>query len=244
MKPNLPEWQIRAAASKRGKKRPAQAEVMKKLHQEGKLRQTAEQRAPALAKLHAQTRRNHPRGMLGKHHSPETRARLSEQRRGKKKNLTAYGRQALSDRASRMMQARLAAKGHVYSRSTQGWFRIEGEDYYFRSSWEVIYARYLQWLRARGDIYHWAYEVDTFWFEAIRRGVRSYTPDFKVTEKTGAIVYHEVKGWLDPKSKTKIARMARYHPDVKLIVIRKEELAAVKKWERLFPEALPVNKPE
>lgn len=33
------------------------------------------------------------------------------------------------------------------------------------------------------------------------------------------MIYHEVKGWMDDRSKTKIKRMRIYYPDVKLIVI-------------------------
>ena len=56
-------------------------------------------------------------------------------------------------------------------------------------------------------------------FEAIRRGVRSYCPDFRITKNNGAVEFHEVKGYMDSKSNTKIKRMAKYYPDVKLIVV-------------------------
>lgn len=70
----------------------------------------------------------------------------------------------------------------------------------------------------------WEYEPDTFWFEKIKRGVRSYTPDFKIVHKDGTVEYHEVKGWMDKKSQTKIKRMAIYHPEIKLVVLMKPEL--------------------
>ena len=38
-------------------------------------------------------------------------------------------------------------------------------------------------------------------------------------ENDGSEVYHEVKGWMDDRSRVKIKRMARYHPDVSLVVI-------------------------
>lgn len=100
-----------------------------------------------------------------------------------------------------------------------GWREIAGRRIYFRSLWEANYARYLQWLKAQGAIVEWEHEPQTFWFEKIRRGTRSYLPDFRVTENNGLIVYHEVKGWMDPRSKTKIKRMALYHPTVALLVI-------------------------
>jgi hypothetical protein len=103
-----------------------------------------------------------------------------------------------------------------------GWRNIHGRRIYFRSAWEANWARYLEWLRQRGDIEAWEHEPTTFWFEKIKRGVRSYLPDFAVIERGGKIVYHEVKGWMDPKSATKIKRMRIYHPAVNLIVIDKK----------------------
>ena len=56
-------------------------------------------------------------------------------------------------------------------------------------------------------------------FEAIKFGTRSYRPDFKIYNNNGTIEYHEVKGYMDAKSKTKIKRMAKYYPKIKLIII-------------------------
>jgi hypothetical protein len=108
-----------------------------------------------------------------------------------------------------------------------GWREVAGRRIFFRSMWEANWGRYLQWLKDRGGIVEWEHEPETFWFEKIRRGTRSYLPDFRVTERNGSIVYHEVKGWMDDRSKTKIARMARYHPKVKLIVIEKKQYHSV-----------------
>lgn len=134
------------------------------------------------------------------------------------------------------MAERIRTKGTVYSRSQSGWYTIGDQRHFFRSSWEVIYARYMQWLLFQGKIIRWEYEPETFWFEKIRRGVRSYTPDFRVTDRHG-VSYHEVKGWMDPKSITKIKRMALYHPNTKLIVIDKAAYKPVADFERLYPEA-------
>jgi hypothetical protein len=100
---------------------------------------------------------------------------------------------------------------------------------YFRSRWEANYARYLELLRQHGKITSWDHEPETFWFNGVKRGCVSYLPDFKVTMPDGSIEYHEVKGWMDAKSKTKIKRMAKYHPSVKLIVIATKEYNALKK---------------
>lgn len=97
------------------------------------------------------------------------------------------------------------------------WRKIGGKRIYARSRWEANYARYLQFQKDHGIIVDWQHEPQTFWFEKIKRGVRSYTPDFLVTFKD-CIEYHEVKGWFDARSKTKIKRMATYHPGVTLRV--------------------------
>ena len=124
---------------------------------------------------------------------------------------------------------------YVYSRTTKGWVEFpEGKKYYFRSKWEMNYARYLQWLKEKKEIKDWTYEEDTFWFKNIKRGVMSYTPDFKLTNNDNSIVYHEVKGWMDNKSKTKIKRMTKYYPRIKLTIIDESVYKSIKKFGRLF----------
>lgn len=90
---------------------------------------------------------------------------------------------------------------------------------YFRSRWESNYARFLNLLVAQKKIGAWEYEPTEFWFDAIKRGTRSYKPDFKVIHLDGSHEWHEVKGWMDPQSKTKLARMAKYFPSEKVVVI-------------------------
>lgn len=93
---------------------------------------------------------------------------------------------------------------------------------FVRSSWEANYARYLNWLIEQGEIEKWEYEVDTFEFEPIKRGTRFYTPDFKIFNNDGSVEYHEVKGYMDSKSKTKLKRMAKYYPDIEIVLIDKD----------------------
>jgi hypothetical protein len=50
-----------------------------------------------------------------------------------------------------------------------------------------------------------------------------------VTENGGQVVYHEVKGWMDAKSKTRLKRMAKYYPHVSLIVIGEKEYRQISK---------------
>ena len=107
----------------------------------------------------------------------------------------------------------------VHGSWKSGWREIGGKRIYARSRWEANYARYLQWLKERSEIIEWEHEPETFWFEAIKRGSRSYLPDFRVTIKSGEVEFHEVKGWMDRRSRTKLKRMKKYHPTVSVRVI-------------------------
>lgn len=108
----------------------------------------------------------------------------------------------------------------VYSRTAKGRRNDLGSPF-FRSSWEANYARFLTYCKLE-----WEYEPTTFWFHKIKRGVRCFTPDFLVPSLNE---YHEVKGWMDAKSRTKLKRMAKYYPKVKLIVIDKAWFADANK---------------
>jgi hypothetical protein len=90
---------------------------------------------------------------------------------------------------------------------------------FVRSGYEANYARYLRFLQANGSILSWEYEPKTFVFEGIKRGIRAYLPDFRVVPEQGIHEWHEVKGWMDPKSKTRLARMKKYYPKEKVILI-------------------------
>ncbi len=111
-----------------------------------------------------------------------------------------------------------------------GWREIGGIRKYYRSRWEANYARYLNWLVAKKQYFtRWAHEPRTFWFPEIKRGVRSYLPDFEVERLDGTIEYHEVKGYLDHKSVTKLRRMAKYYPEIKLVLINRVNYMSIAK---------------
>lgn len=156
--------------------------------------------------------RQHPRGMLGKKHKMAVRIRLS--------SINAARWAAMS----KDQKIRLVENQKVSWKS--GWREIGGVRCFYRSRWEANYARYLEWLKQRGEITSWEHEPETFWFEKIRRGTRSYLPDFKV-EQRGRVTYHEVKGWMDRRSKTKLRRMAKYYPSVVLVLVEKKQYKAI-----------------
>jgi len=157
----------------------------------------------------------HPRGMLGKNHTKESCDQMSVARIGTKFNAA---------RTLKIMKTRFARYGTTSPNIKRGswksaWREIGGRRIFARSRWEANYARYLEWLKVNGQIKEWEHEPETFWFVGIRRGCCSYLPDFKVTENNGTVGFHEVKGWFDARSKTKIKRMAKYHPTVSLRII-------------------------
>lgn len=143
-------------------------------------------------------------------------------------------------RSEKMYQAALKSGSLGSPKSKRGnwkaqWREIGGKRNYYRSAWEANYACYLQWLKERGEIQDWEHEPETFWFEAIKRGVRSYKPDFRVWENNGQSNLHEVKGWMCSRSKTTLKRMAKYHPQETIVLIQEKQYKAISKHKALIP---------
>lgn len=198
-------------------------------------------REKALQKMQAQNKICHPKGMLGKTHTEEYKRQMSE--RVKKEwqdpdstfNSEQF-RQKRSDIMSKQMIEKYKSNSENHSRG-HGGRRSDLNGLYLRSSWEANYARYLNFLIKHKNIYKWEYEPDTFYFENIKRGTRSYTPDFKIwkTEKSEPY-YVEVKGWMDQKSKTKLSRMKKYYPNIRIVLISEPEYNEIKnKLSALIP---------
>jgi hypothetical protein len=177
----------------------------------------------------------HPRGMLGKPQSDKCRVAVSKASTARWEAMTPDERSLHTMNAQKAWRAGgNSARQRGESTWKGGWREIGGQRCYFRSRWEANYARYLQWLVERKQIVSWEHEPVTFWFEKIKRGTRSYLPDFRVTENGGAVIFHEVKGWMDSRSKTCIARMRIYHKAVKLIVIDKKRYRAIEVTVRMM----------
>lgn len=66
-----------------------------------------------------------------------------------------------------------------------GWYK----GIYFRSGWEISYAKHLDLLVMAGEIKSWRFEPERFLWQG-----GSYLPDFEVTLPNGKVEYHEVKG--------------------------------------------------
>lgn len=215
------DWQARAAQSKVGKKRPDQALVIKKLHEDGKLKKTEAQKAAISEKAKKRLKENpHPRGMLGKKHSAETKARFSDI---SKKRFAEMSEDKKFEKLKKMLETK-AKNGTLVNPRIKttwkgGWRTIGTEEKFYRSRWEANYARFLEWQKNNSAITDWKHEPRTFWFEGIKRGCVSYLPDFWVLKPDGSEEYHEVKGWMDDRSKTKLKRMKKYHPLVTLVLV-------------------------
>lgn len=113
---------------------------------------------------------------------------------------------------------KIPGKNRIF-RANQSWHEIAGRRIFFRSDWEMRVAKHLQLLKEQGEISEWEHEPQTFWFEEIKRGTRSYLPDFKVTRPCGIHYWVEVKGYFDRKSWTKIKRFKKYYPEEQLVIL-------------------------
>ena len=67
--------------------------------------------------------------------------------------------------------------------------------------------------------------------------VRSPTNDFRVHYRNDPRPeYIEIKGWTTAKDRTKWKRMAKYHPQIKLIVIAEKDYRQIQnKWSSALP---------
>jgi hypothetical protein len=180
-------------------------------------------------------KKGHPKGMKGKRHTDEIKKASSVRSVKMWEDKSSYVnsdeyRQKLSDRASKESNLRLSENASsIYSRVKHGTIVIGGREIFVRSSWEANIAAYFEFLKQNKQIKEWEYEPTTFWFDKIKRGVRSYKPDFLITNNDESQYYEEVKGWMDDKSKTKLNRMRIYYPNIDIRVLGKDRYAAISK---------------
>lgn len=167
--------------------------------------------------------RPHPRGMAGKKHTPETLAKVGDTSRRNWVHAKETGTGLMSPEVRAARRARATARaqqrspGESYSRARRG-KRPDIGPWFFRSSWEANYARFLQLLERLGKIERWEYEPERFVFP-VTSGPASYLPDFKVWDKEDGVYFVEIKGWYDLKSKQRFGLMHRYRPDVPIRLV-------------------------
>jgi len=146
---------------------------------------------------------------------PDIRAKLSKPRRPK----SLERRIAHSDLLKGRMPKNILNGNRKFGNVQRGHYDCSKGEMFFRSKWEANYALYLDFLVKQGEIKNWMYEEDTFMFERIKLGTRSYTPDFKIFNNDETVEYHEVKGYMDQRSKTKLKRMYIYYPEIVIILV-------------------------
>lgn len=121
----------------------------------------------------------------------------------------------------------------MFDNIQRGEYLIGDKEMYFRSKWEANYALYLDFLKKQKEIQDWAYEVKIFEFP-VKHGTTRYMPDFQVIENSGEITYREVKGYMTSKAKTQLKRMAKYYPNIKVILEGAEQMKALNKYKKLL----------
>lgn len=147
----------------------------------------------------------------------------------KRQPFTEARRQEMSDYRAGMMPRNMLYGNSAYPNIQRGDYDINGTVIYFRSKWEANYALYLDFLVGQGQIKKWEYEAEVFVFHEVQFGTRSYRPDFRITNNNGSIEYHEVKGYMDGRSRTKLRRMKKYYPKVKIILVERDSYMDIKK---------------
>ena len=96
---------------------------------------------------------------------------------------------------------------------------VGGKHYKFRSKLECNWAKYLQFLKESDEIADWRYEQTTFLFPDETRGAKQFLVDFDILNNDWTLEYHETKGWLQGKDVMKFKRVAKYRPEVKIMLI-------------------------
>lgn len=173
----------------------------------------------------------HPRGFLKRHFSKETREKISKKSKEMWKKMSIEERISLTDK---QITAKIKKYGtsFISKRTKCSWKsgirKITDRKIFFRSRWEANYARYLEHLKQNKKIKEWKHENKIFWFKDFKDNCKAYLPDFEVFLNNGKTEYHEVKGWYDKRSKTKIRKMRKEYPSVTLKLIREKQYKKIK----------------
>lgn len=178
---------------------------------------------------------NHPKGMLGKHHTDEVKKIISKCSIENFKKLTENQK---TKRIQKILQTRYKNEiknnshrelSRVKASWKQGYRFVGGKDRFFRSSWEFNYALYLQYLKDNEQIKEWYYEPEIFYFKESKNNCYAYKPDFKIINNDNSFYFVEIKGWMDSASKNKIENMKVFYPEIKLVVVDSEKFNKFKK---------------
>jgi len=175
----------------------------------------------AMSRLKERWSRTVPPSHKGHRHTKETKEAMVKSSKDYYNSVISDGTDSI--RVQKILKTKMERYGSLTLGGRQrkwktGYRTVGGKTRYFRSTWEANYARFLGYKLQSGEISAWEHEVESFWFED-KTYTHTYLPDFKVWFNDGHIEYHEVKGWLDARSQSKIDKMAKEYPAVKLIII-------------------------
>jgi hypothetical protein len=159
---------------------------------------------------------------------PEIKSLLSQLNSRKRRPMSDKHKSKISTAHMGKMPSNMRFSGQ-YPNIQDGWYTINGKNIYFRSKWEANYSLYLDWLIKQKQIEKWEFEAEKFVFDKINFGTRSYLPDFKIWNLDGTTYFVEIKGYMDSKSKTKLKRMARFYPKIKIELVQAKEYNDLKR---------------
>jgi len=125
--------------------------------------------------------------------------------------------------SARELRAMAARKGILPPNSpavpSKGTKAPSGPWHPFRSKWELEYAKYLDVMKAAGQIRDWAYEGEHL---DIGIGAR-YTPDFRLVCFDGLIQYREVKGYKREAAMVRLKVAAKLYPQYTFVLVTKKD---------------------
>ncbi len=170
----------------------------------------------------------HPKGYSGHKHSIEAKRKISaSSKRAWDDPNSQFNSEAFKQKQSdRMFQSRINGKIKPKSNRKEIISKIGGKEYHFLSSWEYEIAIRLDELKNKSFITDWEYEPERFIFKDVKRGIRSYLPDFKIIRNDG-ILYLEVKGWQMPNGMKRIAMFRERFQEKKLLIIDENEYKSI-----------------
>ena len=104
-------------------------------------------------------------------------------------------------------------------------------------------------MKKHGEIKDFSYEptipatgTKFFDFPSKKHGTTRYKPDFMVVTKTGITEFHEVKGYIDSKSKTKLKLMIKHYPNIILKLIEKKNISTYKRFLGIQENPFPISR--
>ena len=143
---------------------------------------------------------NHPKGMLNKTHSDETKQILSKKYKLMWENKTSEEKEKIYINLKKGRDKLKQLPTSKYSKT--GGYRKDLNKY-FRSKWEANIARVFNYLNI-----DWKFEFKRFYFNDNDNGVESYLPDFYLPKLN---IWIEVKGWMKETDKIRLNKFKKYY---------------------------------